>query len=35
MVGYVLIYQLEIEDRVYPKKEERSKSKIDFIYQQF
>lgn len=31
----MLIYQIEIEELIYPKMEEQTKSKIDFIYQQF
>ncbi len=33
--GYILLYTLNIEHIIYPKKEGEVKSKIDFIYQQF
>jgi hypothetical protein len=35
IVGYVLIHVINIEEDLFPKEEGPSKSKIDFIYQQF
>ena len=33
--GYVLLYVIDVENLIFPRKDGEVKSKIDFIYQQF
>jgi len=35
VVGYVLIYSINIESMLFPSKEDAVKSKVEFVYQQF
>lgn len=35
IVGYFLIYVVNIEELVYPNQNIETKSKVDFVYQQF
>lgn len=35
MVGYLFVYLLGVEKQMYKVEEQESKSKVNFIYQQF
>ncbi|MES2589839.1 MAG: hypothetical protein V4622_12740 [Bacteroidota bacterium] len=35
ILGYVLLYSVDVEHVIYPSKEGEVKSKVDFVYQQF
>ncbi len=35
LLGYILLYVIDIEEIVYPSEDTKVESKVDFVYQQF
>ncbi len=35
VLGYIFIYVLDVESMVYPHQQNKVKSKVNFVYQQF
>jgi hypothetical protein len=35
LLGYILLYVIDIEEFIYPSEDTKVESKVDFVYQQF